>query len=86
MLRAIFFLDCDFCHQAHSKPEIVEYVDTYMGFHGWAFLEESALGDGWCQALMEDTGEYRIMCNDCQFELDQEQKRQAHAEDDDIDF
>lgn len=84
MLRAVIFLDCDFCHEAYWKPEIVEHIDTNSTFYGWPYYEEAALEDGWCHALMEDTGEYRIMCCDCQMEL--QQQRLPCSDDEDIAF
>ena len=45
---------------------------------------EAALEDGWCHALLEDTGQYRIMCCNCQMELQQQSPKLT--DDEDIDF
>lgn len=81
MLRAVIFIDCDFCHEAHWKPEVIDYLSSDSTFHD---CEEAALEDGWCHALMEDTGQYRIMCCNCQMEL--QQQRLPCPEDEDIAF
>jgi hypothetical protein len=67
MLRAIFFLDCDFCHQPHSDIRSVADTDGIRGFIPGE-LEESAFNDGWCLCLIEDTGQYNIMCGSCHAE------------------
>lgn len=76
MLRAIFFLDCDFCHQAHSKIDMVAPASAYSfedaSFDARAPIEDAALGDGWSPYLQEDTGEYLLMCCDCRLGLAKE--------------
>jgi hypothetical protein len=76
MLRAIFFLDCDYCHDAHSRIDLRSDIDSR---HTWsefsAEFEESAFDDGWCHCLEEDTGKYLLMCGACladrSFEIEQ---------------
>ncbi|MGH2506531.1 MAG: hypothetical protein ACRDHZ_03810 [Ktedonobacteraceae bacterium] len=84
MRRAIFFVDCDYCHESYDRVEIV----TTNGNREWeytaAYLEEDALGDGWCHCLEEDTGEYRLMCNSCHASLSFDAAQHESAQD--IDF
>ncbi len=65
MLRAIYFLDCDFCHESHSDIRSMTDRDDI----NWRFVEgdllESAFADGWCHCLIEDTGMYKLMCCAC---------------------
>ena len=84
MLRAIFFLDCDFCHESHSDIRSMTDRDDTT----WSFVEgdllESAFGNGWSHCLMEDTGEYKLMCGSCHCAL----TFKMHRDDvtDDIEF
>ena len=69
MLRAIYFLDCDFCHESHPDIRSMTDRDDTDWIYIRGDLEESALTDGWCHCLMEDTGEYKLMCHGCHAEL-----------------
>lgn len=68
MLRAIFFLDCDFCHESHSSLLSLTDSDEANLDNIKGSLEESAYHNGWCHCLEEDTGEYRLICGGCDFE------------------
>jgi hypothetical protein len=68
MLRAIVFVDCDFCHESHSDIRSITGRDDSTWNILSGDLEHSALADGWCHCLIEGTGEYKIMCNSCQAE------------------
>ena len=85
MLRAIVFVDCDYCHQSYSKIESVsaECVDYRTDWsHVAGDLQESALGDGWILCLHEDTGTYGLMCCACEEGLTLEQHLTNSGDDD----
>jgi hypothetical protein len=44
-------------------------------------LEESAFDDGWCHCLIDDTGEYKIMCGACHSEQSLTAEQVADYED-----
>lgn len=77
MLRSIHFLDCDFCHESHSDIRSMYGSDDTNRCSIEATLAESALYDGWCLSLIEETGDYLLMCHDCHarqsFEMEQKQ-------------
>ena len=77
MLRAIFFLDCDFCHESYSRLLSVTDSDETDWNYINGDLEESAFDDGWCHCLMEDTGEYKLMCGGCHAEVSFEMEANA---------
>jgi len=64
MLRAIFFLDCDYCHEPYSESYAVN-VASGVGMGTPGHLEEEAYEHGWCLCLQEDTGQYLHMCGGC---------------------
>jgi hypothetical protein len=86
MLRAIFFLDCDFCHESHSCVRSMTDRDHATWSYVRADLEESAFDDGWCHSLMEDTGQYLLMCHACHADLSFELQQKLQNADADIDF
>lgn len=68
MLRAIFFIDCDYCHESHGDMRSMTDRDETDWHYVEADLSESAFYDGWCLCLEEDTGKYQLMCNSCHAE------------------
>jgi hypothetical protein len=66
MLRAIFYLECDYCRDSFSSIQLRTEINGLDWCHVEAGLEESAFEDGWCHCLNEDTGKYLLMCLDCE--------------------
>jgi hypothetical protein len=74
MLRAIFFLECDYCHDSYSSIHSLKGITDHAWCYVGANLMESAFDDGWLHCLEEDTGNYRLMCCDCEERLTFETK------------